>query len=201
MAIHAAFSRVSRWLDELTGWKKDVIPKLLLAAIVAIGSGVLLGGKFLLEAWRSSGTPPQLHARIRISNVEIIPLAMQRAPFPAINIYYDNVGTLPASAIASHYAAGFGDGLLPPERIKVEQDGLLNWPGWLEEMKTKSQQELHPNDPPQYTSIPHTNDALASDFRNNIKNVPTGKTTPYVFIAFKYKDPSMPANAVGVTEE
>ena len=70
MAIHAAFSRVSRWLDELTGWKKDVIPKLLLAAIVAIGSGVLLGGKFLLEAWRSSGTPPQLHARIRISNVE-----------------------------------------------------------------------------------------------------------------------------------
>jgi len=181
------------------GLKKGAIPPILLAVIVAFS--LLLIGKFLLEAWRSSRTAPQLHARIRISNVEVIPLATPEVPFPGINIYYDNVGTLPASSIASHYGAGFGDGLVAPERIQVAQDDILNWNGWPEEMKTKSQQELHPGDPPQYTSIPHTNNELADNFRNNIKNVPTGKATLYVFIAFKYKDPSMPANVVGVTEE
>jgi len=124
-----------------------------------------------------------------------------RGPFPAITIYYDNAGKLPARAVSIRYAAGFGTGLLTQEAMLSAQDTLLSWEGWPAELDRRARYEMHPGDPGEFTTIPNGIDGLDKDFRANFAKVSAGTMVLYIFIAFKYRDSSMSANTLGVTED
>jgi hypothetical protein len=135
-------------------------------------------------------------ARIRILNAIVVPMEESGAAFPALNIYYDNPGPAVARGVVSRFGAGFG-GQLSDESILAEQDKLLHWDGWKPAMERRKQYELNPGDPGEFTSIPNMEGELASQFRNNLDQVKAGKAVLYVFVTFKFIDPS---GKVGVTE-
>ena len=139
-------------------------------------------------------------ARLRIANVRVVPLP-NAAGFPAVNIYYDNVGTVAASSIGNHFAVGFSPSELPQAKMNEIQDGVLRWDGWQAVMDQHRQQELYPGDPAEFTTIPPSDGDLANDFRANFDNVANGVTYLYVFLTIKYKDASMSPETVGVTED
>ena len=140
---------------------------------------------------------PPSQARIRVVDVVAVPMSKSGASFPALNIYYDNAGTGLATGIVSRFAAGFGKGLLSDEGMLAEQDKLLQWDGWKSAMDKRRQSEMHPGDLGEFTSIPNMEGTLAEQFRSNWDNVAAGTTVLYVFITFKYFDPS---GGIGVTE-
>jgi hypothetical protein len=140
---------------------------------------------------------PPAQPRIRILDVAAVPMSQSGALFPALNIYYDNAGTGLATGIVSRFGAGFGQGLLSDEGMLAEQDKLLQWDGWKSAMDRRKQNEMHPGDPGEFTSIPNMEGTLAEQFRSNWDNVAAGRTVLYVFITFKYFDPS---GGIGVTE-
>ena len=122
------------------------------------------------------------------------------APFPALNIYYDNAGSLPALAVVSRHASGFASGgYLSDMQIMEAQDNLLACGGWQDAMAEKAGTELYQGEG-QFLSIPNREGEGAENFRAQFDDVFSGTDTLYVFIAFKYRDQSMPENVVGVTE-
>jgi hypothetical protein len=118
-----------------------------------------------------------------------------------VNIYYDNAGGAPAHGIVNRYAAGIASGQLTVDKINETQDNLLNWQGWEEAVAARKQYEMYPGDPGEFTTIPPQENELAHDFRANFDNISSGKAVLYVFIAFKFRDPSMAPNVIGVTED
>lgn len=140
---------------------------------------------------------PPAQVRIRILDIDAVPASRSGAPFPALNIYYDNAGTGLATGVANRFAAGFGQGLLSDQAMLAEQDKLLQWDGWKSAMDRRKQYEMHPGDPGEFTSIPNMEGTLAEQFRSNWDKVTAGTIVLYVFITFKYFEPS---GGIGVTE-
>ncbi len=200
MGLSMMFSRFSRRLDKLRGWKKDVAVGLLVGLLLAVGGGLASGAYWVYGQFRPIQTV-QGQARIRILNVHAVPMAASGAPFPAINIYYDNAGTLAAFGVVSRWAVGFGNGRLSNEVMLAEQDKLLQWNGWESAMAARQRYEMQPGDPGEFTTIPNVEGVLAEDFRANFDKAASGTSVLHVFITFKYRDRAMPSNTVGVTED
>jgi hypothetical protein len=135
--------------------------------------------------------------RVRILDVVPVLPSQSGAAFPALNIYYDNAGQGVARGIVNRFGAGFGSGQLSDDSILAEQDKLLKWDGWQSAMDRRKQYEMHPGDPGEFTSIPNMEGSLAAQFRSNWDKVGAGTTALYVFITFKYFDPS---GGIRVTE-
>jgi len=166
---------------------------LFLAFIALVVAVAVVAVTTILTATRGA----QGQARIRILDVVPVVPSQSGAAFPGINIYYDNAGAGVARGIVNRFAAGFGNGQLTDERIIAEQDKLLQWDGWQSEMDRRKQYEIHPGDLGEFTSIPNMEGSLAADFRSNWDKVKAGTSVLYVFITFKYFDPS---GGIGVTE-
>jgi hypothetical protein len=147
----------------------------------------------------SPSIAPEMQSRLRIA--QVVTIGPGLGPFPAVNIYYDIVGKVPADSIANHFAVGFSSAQLPLERLYEIQDGLLHWVGWNDEMSARSQHQLFPGDVGDFTTIPSMEGQLADDFRRSWNDVASGKTVLYVFIAFKYHDKTMSPGKNGVTED
>lgn len=135
--------------------------------------------------------------RIRLLNYQAIPATKNPAGFPAVTIYYDNAGTDVITGIVTRFGAGFGNGLLSDEAVLAEQDKLLRWDGWAQEMARKKQNELRPNDSPEFTTVPNMEGDLAMQFRKNFGDVNKGRKVLYIFLTFKFFDQT---GRVGVTE-
>ncbi len=155
--------------------------------------------KKIAQSVPSPSIAPEMQSRVRIA--QVVTIGPGVGPFPAINIYYDIVGQVPADSIANHFAVGFSPAQLPQERLNEIQDGLLQWAGWKDEMSSRSQHQLFPGDAGDFTTIPSMEGPLADDFRKSWDDVASGKTVLYVFIAFKYRDKTMPPGKNGVTED
>jgi hypothetical protein len=168
---------------------------LLVAGVLLIAIALSLRKQVALDS-SSSAVDSYSSARIRIIDALIVPMSQSGAAFPALNIYYDNAGPAVARGIVSRFGAGFG-GQLSDEAIFVEQDKLLHWEGWKSAMDRRQQYEMHPGDPGEFTSIPNMEGELASQFRQKLDQVSAGKTVLYVFVTFKFINPS---GRVGVTE-
>ena len=163
---------------------------------------LLFTGKQIVKEWSSGHPsaqvkPPSALARVRVLDVIAVPMSRSGAPFPGINIFYDNAGTGTATGIVSRFAAGFG-GALSDKDVIAAQDELLHWEGWKSAMNRRRQYEMHPGDPGEFTTIPNMEGPLAEEFRTSFGKVAEGKTVLHVFITFKYFDPS---GAIGVTED
>lgn len=163
--------------------------------IVAAGLYSAFVGRQIIREWQNEH-PSDSSARIRVIDVVLVPMSQSGAAFPALNIYYDNVGPRTAKGVVSRFGAGFG-GSLSDEAILAQQDNLLHWDGWKSAMDRRKQNEMHPGDPGEFTSIPNMEGVLASQFRQNLDKVSAGTTVLYVFITFKFFDPS---GRIGVTE-
>lgn len=155
-----------------------------------------LVGYQAVKEWKIE-RPAQGQARVRVLDVLPVLPSQSGAAFPALNIYYDNAGTGVARGIVSRFGAGFGNGQLSDERILAEQDKILQWDGWQSAMDRRKQHEMHPGDPGEFTSIPNMEGTLAQQFRSNWDKVSAGTSVLYVFITFKYFDPS---GDIGVAE-
>lgn len=126
-----------------------------------------------------------IEPRIRVLDVVPVPTSQSGAPFPAMNIYYDNAGTDVATGVVNHFAAGFG-GTVSDNQTLAEQDKILRWDGWKDAMAKRAQHELHPGDPGEYTSIPNTQGQLAKQFADNWHKVEAGTATLQIILTFKY---------------
>lgn len=199
--IVALFEKIRPRIPAAGKWmKKDivnfVIVPLLLCAATALLGWLTPEGRRLLHLDKPQQNVT-VQARIRILDVVPVVPAQSGAAFPALNIYYDNAGSGVARGVVSRFGAGFGSGQLPDDRILEEQDNLLQWDGWQSAMDRRKQYEMHPGDPGEFTSIPNMEGSLAAQFRSNWDKVSVGTTVLYVFITFKYFDPS---GEIGVTE-
>ena len=125
------------------------------------------------------------------------PSECEPCSIPGNNVFFDNGGTDLVTGVISRYAAGFGSGLLSDQAVSNEQDKLLGWDGWKQEMDRRKQSELRPGDPGEFTSIPNMEGILAKQFRENFSEVEKGKKVLYIFLTFKFFDQS---GAVAATE-
>ena len=143
-----------------------------------------------LQSYPKTAAEPRNDTRIRIKGVLAVPMSESGAPFPVLNIYYDNAGIGVVTGIVTRFAAGIGTGLMSDEAIVAEQDKLLRWDGWKSKMDRRKQYEMYPGDAGEFTSIPSQEGELAELFRSNWEKINAGTSVLYVFIAFKYFVPS-----------
>jgi hypothetical protein len=221
LTVIAAMKKDLQWLlflvwpcSSVALWAicKSILSRRAVFFVTVVGSLIIGVGLYKLDVWLSPSrevspiappipsTVPQAAARIRIANVVIVPMSTSGAPFPAVSIHYDNVGTLPATGIVNHFAAGFG-GAMSDDAVRAEQDKLLKWDGWDSAMERRQQYEMYQGDAGEFTSIPSMEGVLAEQFRANFDKVAAGTKTLYILIAFKYLDPSIPKKTVRVTED
>jgi hypothetical protein len=174
-------------------------PKRKMFSILGAVAGLFLIGLFGLwvtDKKVEPKPPPLKQTRIRILDIVPVPTSTSGAPFPALNIYYDIVGTDIVTGVVSRFGAGFGR-QISDETVVDEQDKLLRWDGWKVEMARRKQFEVHAGDPGEFTSIPNMEGELAKQFRANWENVANGTTVLYVFITFKFYESS---GKIGVSE-
>jgi hypothetical protein len=127
-----------------------------------------------LQSYPKTAAEPRNDTRIRIKDVLAVPMSESGAPFPALNIYYDNAGIGVVTGILTRFAAGIGTGLMSDEAIVAEQDKLLRWDGWKSKMDRRKQYEMYPGDAGEFTSIPSQEGELAELFRSNWEKINAG---------------------------
>jgi hypothetical protein len=106
-------------------------PKRKMFSILGAVAGLFLIGLFGLwvtDKKVEPKPPPLKQTRIRILDIVPVPTSTSGAPFPALNIYYDIVGTDIVTGVVSRFGAGFGR-QISDETVVDEQDKLLRWDG------------------------------------------------------------------------
>lgn len=154
-----------------------------------------------LAAPRNTSEPPTPQPQARLRILDVRRGNPSSAPFPGLNIHYNNAGPLPTNSIASRWSAAFAPAPFSLEAMNQAQDNILHWDGWESEMAKHQQEEMNPGDAGDYTSIPNSEGVLADFFRADFDNMLSGTRILQIFLTFKFRDSSTPANMVIVTEE
>jgi len=142
--------------------------------------------------------PVESPARIRVTRTQPVPMAVSKAPFPAMNIYFDNDGDLPAVGYTYRWSAAFSSAYLPGTEIAKAQDDLLAWDGWRAQVAANALSDLYRGDGKQL-SIPNQENQ-AAEFIKRFDGVFSGTDVLYLFVTFKYTDQSLPPGGLRVTE-
>src|ERR1700690_2149799 len=124
---------------------------------------------------------------------------MPEITFTHFNIYYRNVGSLPARAVGSKTTITVGPQPMSQKEIQEAQDKVLSWQGWQSYLRTRKNQDLQPG-VGQWFSFPDQIGRASRDLAGKLPFVFTQHWYVYAMVAFKYWDSSMEPDVFGVTE-
>jgi len=132
----------------------------------------------------------------RISVANVVPLDKSAdAPFAGVNVYYENVGSIPV-ACAIHRTVL----VIPPAPLTPDQTEAYLRAAESVPFQCVEGNEIQPNAPKNFFSSPDRPGPEADNLTNHFADIVAGRTGLYVVVVFKYKDRNLPDNKIRVTE-